>query len=188
MSQTPLAWNIAPGQLVIIQGDITSAEVAAIVTAANPQLAGGGGVDGAVHKAAGPKLLAACQDHVRANRAIFPGGAVITPGFELKAQYVIHAVGPIWLDGSYNEDKILASAYQASLDLAKEHGLATIAFPAISCGAYGFPVDRAANIALSTLRDGLSQGVAKEIQVHLFSENLMTVWGKAATTLLGPAV
>ena len=126
------------------QGDITRQQVDAIVNAANQTLLGGGGVDGAIHRAAGPELLEAC----RALGGCPTGEARITPGFRLAARCVIHAVGPIWSGGDRGEDELLAGANRASLALAREHDLESIAFPAISTGAFGFPNERAARIAI----------------------------------------
>ena len=138
-------------RIELIQADITTLEVDAIVNAANAALAGGGGVDGAIHRAAGPKLLEASL----ALGGCPTGQAKITPGFDLPADYVIHAVGPVWYGGDRGEDDLLASCYRESLHLAAEHDCTTVAFPAISCGAYRFPVDRAARIAVRTVADYL---------------------------------
>lgn len=132
-----------------MKGDITALDVDAVVTAANDRLAGGGGVDGAVHRAAGPELLAAC----RKIGGCPTGEARITPGFRLKAKFVIHAVGPIWYGGAQNERALLASAYRRSLDLAAENDCKSIAFPAISCGVYGFPIPEACAIAKKTVTE-----------------------------------
>jgi O-acetyl-ADP-ribose deacetylase (regulator of RNase III) len=140
-----------PHRIEIIEADITTLDVDAIVNAANRSLMGGGGVDGAIHRAAGPELKAAC----RLLGGCETGEAKITPGFRLKARHVIHAVGPHWEGGGANEEQLLASAYASSLALAKAHGLGTIAFPAISTGVYGFPADRAAEIAVGTVADRL---------------------------------
>ena len=138
----------------IIQGDITTLAVDAIVNAANSSLAGGGGVDGAIHRAAGPEL-------VRASMALAPcatGDAVITPGFRLRARHVIHTVGPVWRGGGKNEEALLRSAYERSFAVAIAQGdIASIAFPAISTGVYGFPKQRAAEIALGVMREHESQ-------------------------------
>lgn len=134
----------------IIRADITTLDVDAIVNAANPALAGGGGVDGAIHRAAGPQL-------VRASRALAPcgpGNAVITPGFGLRARYVIHAVGPIWSDGRQGEPNLLRAAYEQSFARARERGgIHSIAFPAISTGVYGYPPEPAARIALGVMHE-----------------------------------
>ena len=136
------------------QGDITTLDVDAIVNAANSSLLGGGGVDGAIPRAAGPELLAAC----RTLGACPTGEARITPGFRLPARYVIHTVGPVWHGGSQGEAQLLAACYRNSLALAEAHGLDSIAFPAISCGIYGYPLDAAARIAVDELRRPRADG------------------------------
>lgn len=131
--------------------DITTLAVDAIVNAANTSLLGGGGVDGAIHRAAGPELLHEC-------RALGPcatGSAKITKGYRLPARHVIHAVGPVWQGGSHGEDELLASCYRTALAIAEDHGLRSIAFPAISCGVYAFPVERAAAVVMKTLAEEL---------------------------------
>jgi len=141
-------------RLQIQLGDITGLEVDAIVNAANEFMLGGGGVDGAIHAAAGPQLLEACRavPEIRPGVRCPTGEARITPGFGLPARYVIHAVGPIWQGGNAGEDELLAACYRASLDLAESHSLRSIAFPAISCGAFRFPVQRASAIAVQEIR------------------------------------
>jgi len=136
----------------IFQGDITTLDVDAIVNAANDRLAPGGGVCGAIHRAAGPELARAC----RALGGCPTGEARMTPGFALVARHVTHAVGPIWRGGDQGEAAALAGAYRSSLELAKEQGLASIAFPAISTGIYGFPLDRATGIAVEACREHLA--------------------------------
>lgn len=138
-------------RLTIVIADITALEVDAIVNAANSRLAGGGGVDGAIHRAAGPELMAACGRF----GGCPTGEARLTDGFRLPARHVIHTVGPVWSGGDRDEDALLASAYRSSLALAAEAGAASIAFPAISTGVYGFPADRAARIAVATAADWL---------------------------------
>jgi O-acetyl-ADP-ribose deacetylase len=134
--------------LSVIQADITTLKVDAIVNAANSSLLGGGGVDGAIHRAAGPQLLHAC----RILGGCKTGNAKATPGFNLPAKWIFHAVGPVWQGGNHNEDTLLADCYQSCLDLAAAHDCDTIAFPAISTGIYGFPKPRAARIAIETVR------------------------------------
>jgi len=145
------------GRLVVVTGDITKIAVDAIVNAANSTLLGGGGVDGAIHRAAGPALLDACRAirETRYPEGLPPGGAVETTAGSLPARFVIHAVGPIWHGGAAGEEKLLASCYMQSLEIAARLGLDSIAFPAISTGVYGYPRQRAAAVAWSTVRSFL---------------------------------
>ena len=145
-------------RIEITQGDITSQKVDAIVNAANTTLLGGGGVDGAIHRAAGPQLLEEC----RKLNGCATGDAKITAGYKLPARYVIHTVGPVWRDGKHNEDELLASCYRKSLALAEKNQLRTLAFPSISTGAYGFPIERACRIALREINDHLMESCQLE--------------------------
>lgn len=138
-------------KLEIIQGDITKLKVDAIVNAANTTLRGGGGVDGAIHRAAGPELDIACARFHGCNT----GEARITPGFRLPARYVIHTPGPVWQGGQHGESELLHNSYYNSLQLAEQHRCATVAFPSISTGVYAYPLDKAAKVALTTIRDFL---------------------------------
>ncbi len=157
-------------RLEIFKGDITKLEIDAIVNAANSSLLGGGGVDGAIHRAAGPELLAAC----RLLNGCKTGEAKITPGFKLPAKWVIHTVGPVWMGGKQNEDTLLKSCYKNSLTLAVQHNITTIAFPAISTGVYDFPIERAARIAVETIQEFLAANpqIEKVIAVCFDDKNL----------------
>jgi O-acetyl-ADP-ribose deacetylase len=154
-------------KIEILRGDITKLDADAIVNAANTTLLGGGGVDGAIHRAAGLELLAEC----RTLGGCEPGQAKITRGHNLSARFVIHTVGPIWRSGKHNEARILISCYRNSLQLAVENEIRTIGFPAISCGAYGYPIEEAARIAFKTTREFLA--VSDEIRKVIF-----VVWGE----------
>jgi O-acetyl-ADP-ribose deacetylase (regulator of RNase III) len=156
---------------VVVQGDITEQDVDAIVNAANSSLLGGGGVDGAIHRAGGPEILRECRA-IRARRGECPAGeAVITSGGHLKAGHVIHAVGPVWRGGEAGEEQLLARAYGNSLRLALGHGVRTMAFPSISTGAYGFPLERAAPIAVRTVREFLlAQPEILQVRFCVFSD------------------
>ena len=161
--------NDVDTNIEILRGDITKLKVAAIVNAANRTLLGGGGVDGAIHRAAGPELLAEC----RALGGCDPGEAKITRGYRLPARFVIHTVEPIWRGGKHGEAQILANCYRNSLRIGVENEISMIAFPAISCGAYGYPIEGAAQIALETTREFLaaSRELAKVI-FALWDENV----------------
>ena len=140
-------------RIQVVFGNITGLAVEAIVNAANERMLGGGGVDGAIHRAAGPELLDACRvvAEVRPGVRCPTGESRITPGFRLAARHVIHTVGPVWHGGASGEPELLASCYRTALELAREHRVRSIAFPAISCGVFGYPVERAATVAVKTV-------------------------------------
>ncbi len=175
--------EISGAAIVLIKGDITDQQVDAIVNAANSGLLGGGGVDGAIHRRGGPRILEACQ---RIREEEYPDGlptgeAVITEGGNLPAPYVIHAVGPRWNGGDRNEADLLADAYWNSLELAREHGLRRVAFPSISTGAYRYPVEEASAIALTIAADYLYDhpGELDELRFVLFSDADLEAYRKA---------
>lgn len=165
----------------IITADITQLDVDAIVNAANPTLLGGGGVDGAIHRAAGPELLQAC----RALPQVMPGvrcptgEARITPGFRLSARYVIHTVGPIWYGGARDEPTLLARCYEQSMMLALNHDVDSIAFPAISCGVYGYPPELAAPTALRSLGASIPAGTSMRVLICCFNDSMAATWRKS---------
>jgi O-acetyl-ADP-ribose deacetylase (regulator of RNase III) len=170
--------------LILKQGDITREEVDAIVNAANSSLLGGGGVDGAIHRAGGPSILEECRA-IRDRQGGCPTGeAVITGAGNLRARYVVHTVGPVWHGGNAGEPELLASAYRNSLALAAAHGARTIAFPALSTGIYGYPPELAAPVALGVARDyALAQPTFSEIRFVLFSERSLATSAAALRSL-----
>jgi len=172
------------GRVEIVRADITELRVDAIVNAANSSLLGGGGVDGAIHRAAGPRLL----QETRTLGGTPPGTARITAGYDLPARHVIHAVGPVWRGGSAGEDETLEGAYRRSLELAAEHALGSIAFPSISTGIYGFPLERATRIAHTTARDWLQANERpRRVVFCVFSEGDLDVHESIAGDVFGPA-
>jgi O-acetyl-ADP-ribose deacetylase (regulator of RNase III) len=159
-------------KLIAVQGDITTLKVDAIVNAANTSLLGGGGVDGAIHRAAGPDLLAAC----RKLHGCATGDAKSTPGFRLPAKWVFHAVGPVWHGGEHDEDELLASCYRRSLELAAQHHARSIAFPAISTGIYHFPPRRAARIAIDTVQKHVNASAVEAVTFVCFNAETLAIY------------
>jgi O-acetyl-ADP-ribose deacetylase (regulator of RNase III) len=170
--------------LELVMGDITEENTDAIVNAANSSLLGGGGVDGAIHTAAGPVLLAECKKIREQRGPLPPGQAVITPGANLRARYVIHTVGPVWQDGKVNEPQILESCYCHSMEQANSKSCASVSFPSVSTGAFGYPVGPAAQIALRTIADHLHQPKSvKLVRFVLFDERTYKAYTAAAEEL-----
>jgi len=172
-------------KLRIIQGDITQQGTDAIVNAANSSLMGGGGVDGAIHRAGGPAILEECKQIVAKQGRLPTGKAVITTGGNLKAKYVIHTVGPIWHGGNKGEPELLASAYKESLKLAAENNLNSISFPSISTGAYGYPVNQASKLAIDTVITLLSHSTTslREAVFVLFDSQTFAAYASALTDI-----
>jgi O-acetyl-ADP-ribose deacetylase len=170
-------------RIEVVEGDITRQAVDAIVNAANATLLGGGGVDGAIHRAAGPALLAECQTL----SGCATGQAKITKGYWLPAEWVIHTVGPVWRDGKHGEDELLASCYRNCFALTEQHGIRTIAFPSISTGAYGFPMDRAARIAVRETMKFLEANTAMQrVRLVCFGKSAYEIHSQALQEALRP--
>ncbi len=173
--------TINESALELVEGDITQQDTEAIVNAANSSLLGGGGVDGAIHRAAGPQLLEEC----RTLGGCPTGEARITKGYRLKARHVIHTVGPVYRDGRHGEAALLASAYRSSLELASQNGIRSVAFPSISTGAYGYPLDQAARIALRTVMDYLGEHPEIElVRFVLFGQQAYSTYKRALVEVL----
>lgn len=178
------ALAVGDGELRLQQGDITTFAVDAIVNAANQHLAGGGGVDGAIHRAGGPEIMRELRERYDGCPT---GSAVVTGAGRLPARYVIHAVGPRWRDGQHGEPDLLRSAYDTSFALAVEHGCATVAAPSISTGIYGFPIEQAAPIALAAARDALAAADTplRTITFALFAPDALDVFASALRDIPG---
>ncbi len=172
------------GRIELARGDITLETTDAIVNAANSSLMGGSGVDGAIHRAGGPEILEDCKRIVSRQGPLPPGEAVISTGGRLPARHVIHTVGPVWRGGKAGEAAVLASCYRASLALAGAHGLTSVAFPSISTGVYGYPVDEAAAVALAAVRESLLLGSPVVlVRSVLFSDADLATYERALTAL-----
>jgi len=188
MSGEVCEFQVGRAKVCILQGDITEMNTDAIVNAANPSLMGGGGVDGAIHRKGGPKILEECKK-IRATEypdGLPTGKAVITTGGNLKARYVIHTVGPVWRGGNEGEPELLAEAYRNSLKLAVSKGLKTIAFPSISTGAYGYPIEKACRVALTTVKEFLEkENQLEKVVLVLFSRRDFEIYIEAAKEILG---
>jgi O-acetyl-ADP-ribose deacetylase (regulator of RNase III) len=175
-------------KLSVIQGDITQQATDAIVNAANPSLMGGGGVDGAIHRAGGPAILEECKQIVSRQGRLPTGKAVITTGGNLKAKSVIHTVGPIWHGGNQRESELLASAYRESLKLAAKNNLSSVSFPSISTGAYGYPIAEAAKIAINTVASFLKENATstKEVIFVLFDSKTFQSYASVLDEIATP--
>ena len=174
-------WTVRETRIEVAKGDITKERVDAIVNAANSALAGGGGVDGAIHRAGGPAIMAEC----RTLGGCATGDAKITIGGDLPAKHVIHAVGPVYRDGKHGEPELLASCYRRSLEIAAENGLRSVAFSAISCGVYGYPIPDAARSALTAVKGFVESHAGIElIRFVLFSDDVLHIFQDAAQETL----
>lgn len=171
-------------KIKIIQDDITKQDTEAIVNAANNTLLGGGGVDGAIHRAGGPQILEECKEIRKRQGGCPTGEAVITTGGNLKAKYIIHTVGPIWMGGNNNESQLLVNAYRNSLRLAYDNNITTISFPSISTGAYRYPIEKACKIALNTVKEFIDNIKFEEIRFVLFSDRDFSIYIDNAKKIL----
>jgi O-acetyl-ADP-ribose deacetylase (regulator of RNase III) len=182
-----MEFRVGKAKVILVQGDITDMNTDVIVNAANTTLMGGGGVDGAIHRKGGPKILEECK-RIRATEypdGLPTGKAVITSGGNLKARYVIHTVGPVWHGGTCGEPELLAEAYRNSLKLAVSKGLKTIAFPAISTGAYGYPIEKASKVAMSTVKEFLEkEDNLDKVVFVLFSKSDFETYRELAERIL----
>jgi len=187
MEKQAVEVTINQAKLRIIQGDITKQDTDAIVNAASSSLMGGGGVDGAIHRAGGPAILDECKQIVARQGRLPTGKAVMTTGGNLKARYVIHTVGPIWRGGDEGEPELLASAYQESLKLAMENQLSSISFPSISTGAYGYPVAKASRVAIGAVIASLRQSIVsiREVVFVLFDSLALRAYSSALKEIIG---
>ena len=181
------SFEVGNGRVLLVRGDITREDTEAIANAANSALLGGGGVDGAIHRAAGPRLLEACKEVKKGlvGGLLATGEAVLTPGFDLKARYVIHCVGPVYAEEGAEAPRLLASCYANALRLCRERGIRSVAFPSISTGIYGYPVELAAPIALGTVREALERyEVPGLVKFVLFDEATFRAYEAAAKKAL----
>jgi O-acetyl-ADP-ribose deacetylase (regulator of RNase III) len=184
MTASAESFQVGSARALILQGDITKQDTEAIVNAANSSLMGGGGVDGAIHRAGGPSILAECKKIVAEIGRCETGEAVITTGGALPAKHVIHAVGPVYHGGARGEPELLANAYRNSFRLAVDNGLKSVSFPSISTGAYRYPIGEACEIALRTIRSLLEgQGGLQEVRFVLFSDSDREVYLRTARTV-----
>jgi O-acetyl-ADP-ribose deacetylase len=183
-----MEFKVGNAIMQLIKGDITEVEADAIVNAANSTLLGGGGVDGAIHRKGGPKILAECRQ-IRATEwpdGLPTGKAVITSAGNLKAKYVIHTVGPVWMGGFHIEAELLKQAYRNSLKLAVRSGIKTIAFPSISTGAYGYPIEEASRVALGVVKKFLQEeNKIEKVTFVLFSDGAFDVYSEAVKAIFG---
>ena len=179
--------DVAGVKVSVMEGDVTRQKTDAIVNAANSGLMGGGGVDGAIHRAGGPAILDECKEIVARQGRLPTGKAVITSGGNLPAKYVIHTVGPVWHGGNSGEPELLASAYRESLKLAAENNLSSVSFPSISTGVYGYPVDKAARVAIETIMRFLEEGSGplKEVVIVAFDANTFRAYSEALKEATG---